>query len=204
VYFYITTKRLLRVSTINFKVIAIKMTTCAVQECRSLRVAEGRPVIFHSFPKDRNLIKVWKTKCRRKDPVNEKYARVCSRHFKEDDYQRDLKHELLNLPLRRKLKPDAIPSVFPDRVKDYGNIPMEESNRNMRIKRKARMCDVQWLIESSETPSEGKNCRLIINSKTNILISINLEPKVDIQELNDNNTEKQPFAKEESMSAFYG
>lgn len=38
------------------------------------------------------------------------YSRVCSQHFSSSCYQRDLQHELLGLPLRKKLKPDAVPN----------------------------------------------------------------------------------------------
>ncbi len=31
-------------------------------------------------------------------------ARICSNHFKEEDYERDLRNELLNLPQRKLLK----------------------------------------------------------------------------------------------------
>ncbi|KAK9877134.1 hypothetical protein WA026_016878 [Henosepilachna vigintioctopunctata] len=40
------------------------------------------------------------------------YARVCSAHFSSNCYERDLQHELLGLPLRKKLKKDAVPDQF--------------------------------------------------------------------------------------------
>ncbi len=44
---------------------------------------------------------------------NPAQARVCSEHFVPDDYERDLRHELMGTPFRRRgsLKKDAIPSV---------------------------------------------------------------------------------------------
>ena len=36
---------------------------------------------------------------------------MCSSHFKEVDFERDLTNELLNLPIRKILKQDAVPSV---------------------------------------------------------------------------------------------
>ncbi|QQP57852.1 Putative LOC100575238, partial [Caligus rogercresseyi] len=39
-------------------------------------------------------------------------AQVCSMHFAHDSYQRDLKHELLGLIPRKRLKVDAIPSLL--------------------------------------------------------------------------------------------
>lgn len=38
-------------------------------------------------------------------------GRICSIHFNDDDYERDLKSELLKIPARKILKKDAVPSV---------------------------------------------------------------------------------------------
>jgi hypothetical protein len=38
-------------------------------------------------------------------------ARICSKHFNIDDYERDLQNELLNLPTKKRLKKTAVPSV---------------------------------------------------------------------------------------------
>ena len=80
--------------------------TCAVAICRSPLDA-----IYHRFPKDLNLQKVWVQACKREGKIPVATARVCSSHFKEEDYQRDIQHELLNLPLRRLLKDNAVPTL---------------------------------------------------------------------------------------------
>lgn len=36
-------------------------------------------------------------------------ARVCSRHFHDDDYERDVQHEILGLPTRFRLRKGAVP-----------------------------------------------------------------------------------------------
>ena len=74
--------------------------TCAVAICPSPQNAS-----YHNFPSDINLQKLWIELTKRKDPVNPKTARICSQHFKPEDYERDLRNELLNLPLRKLLKP---------------------------------------------------------------------------------------------------
>ena len=38
-------------------------------------------------------------------------ATICERHFTPESYERDLQHELLNLPLRKRLKKDAVPTI---------------------------------------------------------------------------------------------
>ncbi|XP_046984197.1 uncharacterized protein LOC124554170 [Schistocerca americana] len=68
-------------------------------------------VVCHSFPKDEHLRREWIARCRRPDLINVRTARVCSVHFRPEDYVRDLRNELLGLPLRKKLVPTAIPSL---------------------------------------------------------------------------------------------
>lgn len=81
-------------------------TRCAFALCNnSLAKAkkEGKQITFHTFPKG-DARKEWVVKCRRADKFNPSTSFVCSEHFKEEDYERDLKGELLNLPLKRTLK----------------------------------------------------------------------------------------------------
>ncbi len=47
---------------------------------------------------------------------------VCSKHFQPDDYQRDLKNELLNLPPRKLLK-DSVPSLELGNVTTNNELP---------------------------------------------------------------------------------
>ena len=81
--------------------------TCAVAVCRS------RPpgTWYHRFPKDPKLQEIWIQACRREAPVNLNTAYVCSRHFLETDFQRDLFNELLGLPTRHYLISGAIPTL---------------------------------------------------------------------------------------------
>lgn len=80
---------------------------CAVAICNSPR---NKDIIYHVFPKDEVISKQWIVKCKRQDKINTKFASICSSHFLPSDYERDLKNELLGLPLKKTLKPDAIPS----------------------------------------------------------------------------------------------
>lgn len=98
------------------------MPNCAVVGCNSNnRNTKGREIVLHVFPRDTKLQQVWLLKCRRKDSVNVTNARICSLHFHDSDYIRDLQSELLNIPRRRKrvLKPDAAPSL---------NLPSHSNN----------------------------------------------------------------------------
>ena len=72
---------------------------CAVATCPN-----PKGLTYHRFPKDENLSKLWKNLCKRRDQINVKNARICELHFEEKDYERDLRNELLNQPLRKILK----------------------------------------------------------------------------------------------------
>lgn len=97
-----------------------KMPCCAVLKCGTYsRKTKGSNVIYHPFPKDPDLRKDWISKCERKNSFNVELARVCSKHFLNTDYERDLKAELLQLPPKKILKKTAIPSQnLPECVSD--------------------------------------------------------------------------------------
>ena len=56
--------------------------------------------------------KQWIVKLRRKDLVVNSNTVVCGQHFEEDCFERDLKAELLNIKRTKKLKDDAVPTIF--------------------------------------------------------------------------------------------
>ncbi|XP_047101230.1 uncharacterized protein LOC124720024 [Schistocerca piceifrons] len=83
---------------------------CAVFQCdTNARKMPG--VVWHSFPKDEYLRCEWIARCKCTGRVNVKGGRVCSLHFRPEDYEQDLRNELLRLPSRKKLVPTAIPSL---------------------------------------------------------------------------------------------
>ena len=98
------------------------MPYCAVPRCvnGSGETTSGSKVKFFCFPKDEQRARLWWLKIKREGNLRDvKDPRVCSDHFENDDYQRDLQFELLNpgtpLPLP-KLR--LIDSAYPNR-----NIP---------------------------------------------------------------------------------
>lgn len=62
------------------------------------------------FPSSPSLAAKWTELCGHGESAPPPYSRVCSEHFSPMCYQRDLQHELLGLPLRKKLKRDAVPN----------------------------------------------------------------------------------------------
>ena len=82
----------------------------------------GDTLSYHKFPTDPELLGQWLHAIPRKDWQPSSNARVCSKHFRPEDYQeksvdtnewRKSKMEKASLA-RRKLKPGAIPSIFPN------------------------------------------------------------------------------------------
>lgn len=95
-------------------------TRCAVKSCpntyHKTKVPhsgiKGVQIKYHAFPKNPNYSKLWIQRCNEEKPINEKYARICSDHFLDEDYERDLKGELLGQKLVKVLKKDAVPSIW--------------------------------------------------------------------------------------------
>ncbi|XP_018577060.1 uncharacterized protein LOC108915494 isoform X2 [Anoplophora glabripennis] len=53
---------------------------------------------------DKKLRKIWVEQCNRGDLFNPSTGHICSAHFEDSDFERDLQAELLNLPSRKRLK----------------------------------------------------------------------------------------------------
>ena len=79
--------------------------------CDIDNITKGTDIKYHPFPKDPKVQRIWILKCHRKDNFNTSIARICSKHFSETDYVRDLRAELMSIPLRRVLREDAIPHM---------------------------------------------------------------------------------------------
>jgi len=119
--------------------------SCAVAECGKGGRKRDSDTILHKFPtKNSNICKVWATKCKR-DQLNISTARICSNHFLDSDYERDLEHELLGLPVRKRfrLKPTAIPSIFEER-KELENAVV--TSRQQRMNKRKQLTDVNEAI----------------------------------------------------------
>ncbi|KAL1489861.1 hypothetical protein ABEB36_013790 [Hypothenemus hampei] len=104
-----------------------------------LFVGDDSDIKFHTFPRKADIGTAWKIACRRKDNFNIKNAYICNKHFNENDYVRNLKHELLGYKPKnwRGLKEDAIPTLnLPGRVENSDNNNDRKQRAELRIKRK--------------------------------------------------------------------
>ncbi|XP_013143065.1 PREDICTED: uncharacterized protein LOC106106954 [Papilio polytes] len=79
---------------------------CTVPRCTSM-AGKVKDVSFHQFPKDKELAKLWNEILKRGKPYT-KYSKVCSLHFKPDDYT--ITGLGKNKGQWRTLRKDAVPS----------------------------------------------------------------------------------------------
>lgn len=103
------------------------MVYCAVFGCKNnnKKTKKPREVVFNffKFPKDARIRAQWVQRCCRQDVFNADTARICSEHFRSDDYP--LKYQLTDYsPKQKLLKPGIVPSL---------NLPNENvGERNSR------------------------------------------------------------------------
>lgn len=84
-------------------------TRCNYPDCLVKYSEKG--LSFHQLPKNasKDQIDQW-TKILGNDIIeNPHLARICSKHFKAEDFERDLRNEMLGLPLRNLLKAGSVP-----------------------------------------------------------------------------------------------
>lgn len=109
-----------------------KMPFCCVANCQNgNRGTKKGPdgIVYHMFPRNVRLRKLWERRCSYSGKLNAKTARVCSVHFESGDYVRDVKNELLAMPTRKALKKDAVPSL---------NLGSEKNSRKRNRTERAR------------------------------------------------------------------
>ena len=123
---------------------------CAVAVCKA---PYPSGVSLHRFPKDKDRQKAWMVACHRKDKFNPDTSRICSRHFKDDDFERNLQAELLDRQQKVKLKKTAVPSQL--------LLPRQEaaptSDRATRHSRRERKCFVEATLEDVDSVDQNNN-----------------------------------------------
>ncbi|XP_044062808.1 uncharacterized protein LOC122881111 [Siniperca chuatsi] len=95
---------------------------CCVPGCKGYDEAKSMGVVFHGLPtRDPQRCRTWLTAIQNprfdeNTPVS-RYSgvRVCSLHFKPEDYEEDFRAKILNITPKPMLKSGAVPSVFPGR-----------------------------------------------------------------------------------------
>ena len=90
------------------------MPYCMAFSCNNDSKDYKRGISFFRLPlRNTALLKQWLAKLRLQDPPIKETSRVCSEHFTEDCFERDLKSELVpGAKPMRTLKADAVPTLF--------------------------------------------------------------------------------------------
>ena len=95
-------------------IISAMPARCYVAGCDSIYGKKAN-VLLHVFPKDEELRRKWINLCARKGTITPATPKICSRHFDQAMYERNLKYELLALPVpnqQKRLKPGALPTLY--------------------------------------------------------------------------------------------
>ena len=96
---------------------------CSVAICKSPQDAS-----YHHFPTEEKVKKVWIARCNRKDSINPLTAKICSKHFTEEDFVRDFQAELTGQKRRRRLNPGSVPTINLKPV--LGDLNHNKENQN--------------------------------------------------------------------------
>ncbi|XP_012277733.1 uncharacterized protein LOC105698245 isoform X5 [Orussus abietinus] len=115
------------------------MPQCAVATCRnSHRRTRGRRIRYHRFPQIPEVRSRWVRACGRvplsngEVPFNIQTARICSLHFTNDSYEKDMEHLVLGLPVRSRLRRGAVPTVgVPVDVQPVTKMLVEDAKRSL-------------------------------------------------------------------------
>ena len=98
-------------------------------------------ISYHKLPDNNELKKVWLVKISREDPKISKNSVLCSEHFEQDCFERDLKAELLGTKRKAKLKSGAIPNIFSHRVPEKKRRLTSERRQKEKEKTEVRISD---------------------------------------------------------------
>ena len=128
---------------------------CSAALCNN-RSENRKDLIFHNFPLDESLRKIWSIKMRRGD---KKFAWntslfCCSEHFTAEDYRKSLTGK------RHDIVKNAVPSVFP-----WSTNCKESSERTLRAKAREDSA-VRPFVVSSEIKSTSRSSEAVDTSET--------------------------------------
>ena len=120
----------------NSTLLSAIMVHCCVPACTNhSSITKG--ISYHKIPKDKQLRKSWISRLRRDNlpPVDNCY--VCSDHFEKECFESDLIEELTGEKKKKRLKSDAVPSIFnfPTSIPVVSTSRTSSENRNKRRRR---------------------------------------------------------------------
>ncbi|KAI4500082.1 hypothetical protein M0802_004952 [Mischocyttarus mexicanus] len=139
------------------------MPQCAVATCRnSHRRTRGRRIRYHRFPQIPEVRSRWVRACGRVPlvngdiPFNIQTARICSLHFTQDSYEKDVEHQMLGLPARSRLRRGAVPTIsVPINVQPVTKMLVEDAKRSLLKDTHAKLITGQKVSASGRGANNG-------------------------------------------------
>ena len=105
---------------LSFKLLLLNMgKKCAAYGCKKGEETKG--ISLHQFPKDLNLRTAWVFAMKREGFQPNKYSRVCSVHFKVEDFEVGNKSHKNRV--HRFVKKHAVPSIFTTGLTSHMQVP---------------------------------------------------------------------------------
>lgn len=102
------------------------------------KLTGGRRIRYHRFPQIPEVRSRWVRACGRVPlangdiPFNIQTARICSLHFTNDSYEKDMQHLVLGLPVRSRLRRGAVPTIgVPVNVQPVTKMLVEDAKRSL-------------------------------------------------------------------------
>lgn len=110
------------------------MVYCAAVSCTNDSIVVKGIGYFHIRSRKPEYQKLWLINLKRKNLVLNEHHVVCGEHFEASCFERDLRSELLNEKRPKKLKEDAVPTIFA-----YKKAIKRRVHTETRLEKKAKL-----------------------------------------------------------------
>ncbi|XP_018568174.1 RE1-silencing transcription factor B-like [Anoplophora glabripennis] len=181
---------------------------CAVPHCYTGYRKCKEKASLYRVPDDDFFLSKWQEAIAREDrPITPKDY-VCEKHFKDDDIlRRRIIKDVVEEYQRPRLKPDAIPSIFPDlpefilkMVKKRRKMPLEDlttaetcdswKNKSDNETAGENIIEQNFMVQEIKTESpESNETDNIVSTMCETILSNELDIKSEPEERTDNSTE---------------
>ncbi|XP_023319250.1 dendritic arbor reduction protein 1-like isoform X4 [Trichogramma pretiosum] len=180
------------------------MPQCAVATCRnSHRRTRGRRIRYHRFPQIPEVRQRWVRACGRPPlsngdiPFNIQTARICSLHFTNDSYEKDMEHLVLGLPVRSRLRRGAVPTIgVPVNVQPVTKMLVEDAKRSLlkqaAANSRASNNNKQLHAQKSQQQQQAKKSQRLIGQAESaadlhagydVLLALGLTPATNLNKM---------------------
>ncbi|XP_037939008.1 52 kDa repressor of the inhibitor of the protein kinase-like [Teleopsis dalmanni] len=154
------------------------MKCCAVKDCLNKQKANSECSFFR-FPKNENLSMKWLQFCKNEKTFRDKTWTICSDHFKDEDFEINLKYKL-GFSTKRLLKDGVIPSIIK-------SVAPTACKRIEKLQKRSDKKLVASLISNADNPeSQNVNNLKIKDNKNEEALESNLEHIQPVALANEN------------------